>query len=199
MEGIMLEGIKDAVQPWLGTDNWQWHSFKYSCKCLKSHMAFIFLLLVPSSSLYHSTSNYQDLPTEAPSTPSHSVIHHRVSSHQSADKARNCQKLTARASYTQSEAAPLKMFVKPFTRAAGLPCDSVRALCLVHGLQEENISSSTGWTTAAGQQMEMLAATSSASAGDSQSNVSQISAEITFTVQLFVVATDTFDLQHQMG
>lgn len=80
LEGIMLEGIKDAVLLWLGTDNWQWHSFKYSCKCLKSHMAFIFLLLVPSSSLYHSTSNHQDLPTEAPSTPSHSVIHHRVSS-----------------------------------------------------------------------------------------------------------------------
>lgn len=72
----------------------------------------------------------------------------------------------------------------------------MRALCLVHVLQQENIIRSTGWTTAAGQQMEMLAATSSASVGDSQSNVSQVSAEITFIVQLFLVATDTFNLQH---
>lgn len=57
------------------------------------------------------------------------------------------------------------MFVKKFTRASGLPCDTVRVLCPFHVLQQQNIVRSTDLTTAAGQQMEMLAATSSASAG----------------------------------
>lgn len=118
---------------------------------------------------------------------------------QFAEKAQNCQKTAARLSQAQSEATPQNLFVKPLTRAPGLPCDSLRALYPFHVLQQQNVVRSTGSTTAAGQQMEMLAATSSASAGDSQSNASRISAKITFTVYLFLVVTDPFNLQHQTG
>lgn len=91
------------------------------------------------------------------------------------------------------------MFIKPFTRASGLPCDSVRALCPFHVLQQQNDVRSTGLTTAAGQQMEMLAATPSASVGDSQSNASRALVEIIFIVCLLLVPTGSFDLQHQTG
>lgn len=56
--GSMLEGIKAAVKQQPGTENWQRHSFKYPCKCLGSHMAFIFPLPVFLSSSFHSGSNH---------------------------------------------------------------------------------------------------------------------------------------------
>lgn len=67
----MLEGIKAAVKQWLCTDNWQRHSFKYLCKCLGSHMAFIFPH--PAYSILPQTIKI--LPTEAHSIPSFSVMH----------------------------------------------------------------------------------------------------------------------------
>lgn len=67
----MLEGTKAAVKQWLCTDNWQRHSFKYLCKCLGSHMAFIF----PHPAYFILPQTIKILPTEAHSIPSFSVMH----------------------------------------------------------------------------------------------------------------------------